>query len=262
MSMAELWGELHGYIRLEFDARDYGSSNSDARSDTSVLAKLTVTNTSHPGIQPDIVFEEVTLHLGVPPNWQEIRLGSLHPGESKTHERQIRLSELTHLQYEFTGTLSPKAFFSQSRNGMFPGSGIAISLESYIHLYNDIDVHRWLRNTLQDFHMPGPDSTLSDIQSLSSSLEQPVNEVREAQEQLKRIGTFVDGGQRITREAVTEHQNLVHPYLEEVARAISQLRQALRNPNIQQLEAQIQQTIARLSDQADRLDKATKTLLI
>lgn len=124
-----------------------------------------------------------------------------------------------------------------------------------------MDVHRWLNITLRDFPIPGPDTTMSDIKSMIESLNQPIEEIRDAQERLKRIATFVDDVNRQTREALVQHGNLVHSYLEDVRRGISEIRQSLGSPDSQRLSALLEQIVANLDSLAARMDEATDGLL-
>ena len=156
--------------------------------------------------------------------------------------------------------MSPEAFFRGNKRGRFPSSGVALSLASYVYLFNDMDVHRWLNNTLRAMPIPGPETTMSDIQSMIDSLNQPIEEIRDAQERLNRITTFVDDVNGQTREALVQHGNLVHPYLEEVRRDISEIRQSLGSPDSQRLSALLAQIVANLDTQAARVDEATSGL--
>jgi hypothetical protein len=255
MSMTEFWNELHGNLKLGFD--------SSMSTELDAVARFSVSNTAHAPQSdwPEIVFENVVLTVGVPPDRHEIFLGSLKPEEAVVHEHRCTLSDLPDLEYSLTAAISSEAFFRRIQRGRFPGSGANLSKESYVRLFKEIDVHRWLNATLRNFSIPGPSSTLLDIQNLIQSLSQHQDEIREAGERLRRIATFLDSGDRISREFVTQHGNVVHPYLREVQTAITQLIQALGTPNSQKLSALLERMVANLDSQAVRVEEATEDLL-
>ena len=257
--MTELWKELQGYLSLAFDAEIVEKAGEEP----DAVVKFSVSNTASPPQQgrPEIVFENVVLKVGVSPDWHETALGTIQPGESIVHEHRCTLSALPDLEFDITSTISPEAFFSSNKRGRFPGSGVALSLASYIYLFNDMDVHRWLNSTLRHFPIPGPDTTMSEVQSMIESLNQPIEETRDAQDRLKRIATFVDSSNRLSREALVEHGNLVHPYLMEVQKGIGQIRQSLGSPDGQRLSALLEQIVVNLDSLAARVDEATEGLL-
>ena len=121
------------------------------------------------------------------------------------------------------------------------------------------DLH--MNNTLRHFPIPGPDTTMSEVQSMIESLNQPIEETLDAQDRLKRIATFVDSSNRLSREALVEHGNLVHPYLMEVQKGIGQIRQSLGSPDGQRLSALLEQIVVNLDSLAARVDEATEGLL-
>ena len=258
MSINELWRELQNYLTIDFSTYSEDSLNEKP----SIVAVFKISNEAHPPQQdsPEIRFENIILKGGVPPNFHVEEIGSLSPTESKSYEHRCNLSDLPDTEYDLEATLSPDSFFSQHRANKFPGSGASIPISAYKKLFDEIDIHRWLNSTIKSFPIPKLDSTLAGLQTLGASLNEPIVEIREAQERLRRMATFVDSRNQIDREALSQHGNAVHLYLEEVARSLSQVRQALNSPNIQQLSGLLEGLISHLKQQADVVDRATHDL--
>ena len=57
--------------------------------------------------RPEIVFENVALKVGVPPSWHTEGLGTLSGGASAIHEHRCGYAELSEIEYEIVGTVSP-----------------------------------------------------------------------------------------------------------------------------------------------------------
>lgn len=131
-------------------------------------------------------------------------------------------------------------------------------VEGYITLLEETNLHEWLHDTLKGFQVPGPDTTLGDLRKQSQALSQSMGEIGNTKERLQKLSSLVARGKG--REAIINHSRQVAAYLDEVNRAIGQLRQILESSRTETMRGTLDHLIPRLEESAVRLDQATEAL--
>lgn len=252
--MIELWRSLRDQLKVEVQYEVHEAS------DPPVSIHFTITNAAHGEISdsPRILFENVLLRVGVPPDFHLHEVGSLAPEESASYEHRCRYSDLPEVKYDIEGTVSPEEFFRVRRASSLPNAHPQLTSVAYLQVFNEMMIHGWLDSTIKLFPVPGADTTLGEMQSLAGSLDKPASEVRDAQSRLSRLSAFV---RRQDREAVSSHTNIVESYLRSTTQGMGQLRQLLNSANTRQISSTVAQLIDSLEKEARTVNQATEELM-
>lgn len=251
--MIELWRSLRDQLKVQVQYEVQEAS------DPPVTIHFTITNAL--GESPDsprILFENVVLSVGVPPDFHLYEVGSLAPEESASYEHRCRYSDLPELKYDIEGTVSPEEFFRVRRASSLPNDPPQLTPVAYLQVFNEMMIHGWLDSTIKSFPMPAADTTLGEMQSLASSLDKTASEVRDAQSRLSRLSAFI---RRQDREAVSSHMNIVESYLRSTTQGMGQLRQLLNSANTRQISGTVTGLIDSLEKQAETVNQTTEKLM-
>ena len=140
--MIELWRELSNELRVQVETRVDESPGIDLP----VALTFTVTNEAGRPARdyPEILFKEVSLKVGVPPDWHVESFDDLSPGESKIYTHRCGYSDLPDLEYDLDGSVSPEAFFRIHRPAKPPGGSESIPASGYLKVFNEVQIHKWL----------------------------------------------------------------------------------------------------------------------
>ena len=254
--MIDLWKDLNSHLQVHVDTTLDDSSKEKDR----VLLMFTVTNAASPPAHdtPEIRFEEVSIKVGVPPDWHIEQLGTLSPGATKTYEHKCDFFSLPDINYSWKASVSTDAFFRFERPLAFVGSPDSMTAAGYLRFFNESRIHQWLDSTIKSFDLPGPSTTLEEIQSLIGTLDLAVSAMRESELRLNRAASYV---KKQDREHVSPHKNLVEEYRNNTIRGIAELKQSLSSTNLKTVSDTLARVEGRLEREEIKINQATEQLM-
>ncbi|MFC1932101.1 hypothetical protein ACFLXU_00520 [Chloroflexota bacterium] len=250
---------LQEEISVNVEVEENKSSDSKAP----VKVRFIVKNTRDPNILPNIVFQDVNLVFGIPPDMNTINIPRLAPGESHTCEHRCRFSELLLIQYDIRGNISPESLFQfQSTQNVIP-SGSSLSIRAYKKMIAELDIHKWVKIIPEVTLMPEPDTTLSQLKEQENRLSALIAEARNAEQKVHDFSRFQDmslGNRK--REAIIQHRNMIMSYLKEVGQGIGELRRFYSSkPESRMIEATSSRLVSKLSSLLQKIDEAMEQLV-
>lgn len=247
-----IWEDLMSYLGVDVHV-------SERATDGQCIVEFSVTNKAKTSPNtPDIVFEEVRLKFGVPPDLRTEKASNLGPGKSFTHQHLCRTSDLTRLKYSVEGRASPTVLLEiRGRENNIPATkSNLLSAAVYMGFFNELNAHKWL-DTIGSLPAPGPETTLAGIQAIRERLGAATDEIRETKDELQKIFGFVRSE---NREGVLEHKRLVDKYLERTEEGCHRLSASLATPSTREFSSLKDALVSRLKTEAARLDEATDQL--
>lgn len=255
-----IWEDLDKNLIVSIETYEDNSS----RSNLPLATKFTVTNGAPKSdSRPDIFFEEVVLTVGVPPDLHVKKHTNLASGESFTYEHRSRYSELGRIVFSVDGAVSPSHLLRVKRAARNIPSRIAsLSIASYIEVLKDINIHKWLKDTIETMLIPGPDTTQAEIEAQQDRFRDAAKGISDTKEQLQNIYGFIIRQTDTDKAKVSQHERLVEKYLTHTAQACNELGKMLDTLNSKTLSANRDNIIARLSEEASQVDRATEGLLL
>ncbi len=255
-----IWEDLNENLIVEVETYDDNSSGSDLP----LVTKFNVTNGAPKSDSiPEIFFEEVVLTVGVPPDLYVEKHTNLASGESFTYEHRSRYSELGRIVFSVDGAVSPSHLLRVKRAARNIPSRVArLSVASYIEVLKDINIHRWLKDIIETMPIPGPDTTQAEIEAEQKELSNAMQEIRNTKGQLDNIYSFIVRQTDTDKTKVSQHRKLVEDYLQRTDKECSELRKMLDVLNSKTLNANRDNIVARLSEEASQVDRATEGLLL
>ncbi len=239
---------------------------SDESSEPEKPAKLRfiVKNMRTPDRLPNIVFQNLNLVFGIPPDMQTVEIPRLAGGESYVHEHSYRYSELPLIQYDIKGSISPESLFQfeTAPRTISPDEKWALSIEAYKNALVELNLHKWLTIIPEAILIPGPDTTLSQLKEQENKLSELIPEVRNSANIVHDFSRFQNLNLRNSmRESIIKHRNLIQEYLKEVEMGIAALRSLYSGQTkINQIEATRNNILSKLTAFIERIDQATEQL--
>ena len=113
---------------------------------------------------------------------------NLASGESFSYKYRCRYSDLTDLSYDVEAFISPKKLFHIRREGRkIPSNKKKLSINAYVNVIQEVNLHRWMNNTLKTLFISGFDTTLAEIKSQQERLSDAIGEIREAEQKTKTL---------------------------------------------------------------------------
>jgi len=206
---------------------------------------------------PEIVFEEVTLKVGVPPDWHIERANNL--GEKKSFEYlyPCRYSDLTKIQYNVEGKLSPISLLhviKQPRN--VPTSRDSLTLGSYLGYLKEVNINKWSAEISYNIKAPSPQTTMAEISSQKDFLNRTIQEIEDVGKTLQVIIGFL-----VRNEKIIQHKTSVDGYLKFVREGCGRLSNLLSTPSRgSEIAGERDRLITRMSNEAARINQASLEL--
>ncbi len=256
MSLFELWNQLKEYLSVTIEVHADESKNLEHP----VTIQFVVTNKAgNMPTEPEIVFEEVRLKVGVPPDWHLEKALNLGSRQSFTYQHRCSYRDLTEIQYSVEGTVSPQYFFQVRNNAQpIPRGSPNLSALAYIKVLNGLEIHRWLQGVLKTVAIPGPSTTLAEIKTQAETLSKAIVEIHDAERRLQELFYFVN---EQYRTKVAEYRNLVQEYLKRMVEGCARLQQALDRPDSREIAGVRNHIYTELAQQASRVNQATENLM-
>jgi len=254
-NIKETWQILSNYLWVSVDVVQDDSDKAKAP----VVVQFTVTNNAPCSADfPEIVFENVELTVSLTTGTQTEKVQSLACGESFNYECTCKYGELMGMTYSINGTVSPKHFFKvHSEGNRIPGGNGLPTLALYLEVLDEIQIHKWIESPIKSMPIPGPDTTLAQLEQCKQDFRTAQREINEAGQQLQDSLRFVDDKHR---QKVLEHKKLVVEYLNQIKKGCGSLQQMLTSPNAKQISAERDKIVERLGREASRVDEATQNL--
>ena len=258
--LAGIWEDLNKNLVVSVETYEDNSSGSDLP----LVTKFTVTNGA-PQVdgRPEIFFEEVVLTVGVPPDMHVEKHTDLASGESFTYEHRSRYSNLGRIVFSVDGAVSPSQLLRvKSASKSIPSRVASLSIASYIEVLKDINIHKWLKDTIETMLIPSPDTAQAEIEAQQDRFRDAAKEISDTKKQLQNIYGFIIRQTDTDKAKVSQHRKLVEEYLQRTNQACGELRKMLDTLNSKTLSASRNDIVTRLSREASQIDEATEGLLL
>jgi len=257
--LAGIWEDLKSNLLV--DVRTYGGSSSG--SDLPLVTKFTITNGAPKSdTRPEILFEEVILRVGVPPELHVEKHTNLASGESFTYEHRSRYSDLGRIVFSVDGTVSPSHLLRVRRaEDIIPHRVASLSISSYVEVLKDIDIHRWIKGTIEEMTVPGLDTTEAEIEAQQNRFKDTKKEINDTKKQLKQVLGFIIRTTDTDRRKISEHEKLLDKYLTQIIHACDELSKMLDTHNAKTIDATRNQLVTNLEREATAVDEASRSLL-
>ena len=127
----------------------------------------------------------------------------------------------------------------------------------YLQLLATMEIHQWLTSTIKSPPVPGPDTTLAELDSLGGSLSEAVSDIRETQARIGRLSAFVRSPDS---EDALQHSRLVDAYLESTIKAIGRISQSISTHDPREVSRTLSRVVPRLEKQAGEVAEGTDDL--
>ncbi|MFC1925923.1 hypothetical protein ACFLW2_04415 [Chloroflexota bacterium] len=252
--------QLQEYIRSFLKVEvEMGQDQSPEAKCVAVLHFL-VTNTAPAHeYHPEIVYEEVLLKIGAPPNWHVERFENLAAGQSISYDHPCTGREITRLEWAVEGRISPAALLHFSRRPVSITGIQQLSVKAYFDYLANMNVFQRLEGILKNLCAPEPDMTLCEMKAEESSLKDIADEITNSAEGIQDLLEFVDLSKY--SNDIVKHKNLVRRYLKETEREVADLMQIMRAQKVDGFDKARDKILDKLTSRADKLDKATSALV-
>lgn len=257
--LAGIWEDLNENLIVSVQTRE------DAATDPllPLVTSFTVTNGANQSeATPDILYDEVSLTVGVPPDLHVVEHKNLAGGESFSYEHRSPYSDLGRIVFDVAGVVSPLTLLQvrRAKRSVPPGKA-NLSMTSFAEVLRSMDLHRWLKGTIASLVIPSSDTTLSEIEAEQDRLRAAAKEISDTRKQLESVSSFISRPKDDQRRSYNEHAKLVQDYLTRTAQACAELAKMLDTLNAKTLTANRDSTVYSLSKDASRVDEAIDELL-
>jgi hypothetical protein len=157
--LSGIWQDLNSFIQVSVETFEDESRQSE-------FPLLVTFNVANIDSSPQIVFDEVRLAVGIPPDMHLEERKNLTSGESFSYEHHCHYSDLDKIRYNVEILVSPKTLFQiRQEDRKITTSKRNLSVKAYIEVLKDINIHKWLIDTLKTLTIPGPNTTLAEIKA-------------------------------------------------------------------------------------------------
>ncbi|MBI2832213.1 MAG: hypothetical protein HYX79_08155 [Chloroflexi bacterium] len=249
-----IWESLNAYLKVDVSV----SENELPNRDNPVLIRFVVTNSAQNSEdQPEILFEEVRLRVGISPDWHVEKLTNLAGGQSFSYEHRCTYSELSKIQWNIEGRVSPATLLQFRRRPDVVPRNHQLSVGAYVGFLGEMNIHQWLKGTLKSLAAPGPDTTLAEMKAKEDSLSKSIGEISAAVQRLQDISLFIRAN---NREEFVRHMHLAQEYLQRTIQGYGELSRSLETRRAEHFSRIREDIVSKLTTQAEQLDKATAAL--
>ena len=248
------YGDVHGilknlesYLRVTLEISENMSQT---------ISPITIAfNVKNEAEYANVVFDEVQLLVGIPPNVHVEKKTNLAKGESFTYAYQCTYGEFTKIVYSVGGKVNPSLLLQIGQEGRKIPTKRQLSIKAYLEVLDELNIHKWLNDTLKTLPIPGPNTTLSTIKVQREKLGQAMAEISQAEHQLEDISKFVTKA-----EKVILHRKLVNDYLKRTQQGCGNLQQELGKSDTRSVINLLDSIVSRLEKEASLVDQATDRL--
>jgi hypothetical protein len=254
----KMLGEIRDYINNFLKVDTDMSQDQPPNAKYPAIIKFTVTNTyKHQEFETDIVFEEVQLKVGVPPDWHIEKVANLTGGQSFNYEHHCNYDEIMKVKWAIEGRLSPAVLLTFYRSPNPVNRNNQLPIKAYFDFLAQMNIHKWL-GQIRTFSAPNQNTTLAEMKSKEGMLSAIISELSNSGQQLQEFSGLVNTD--LYRDDINRHKTAVVEYLNRTQREIGELSQWLRNHNGEGFENARDNIVAKLTVKASELEKVTKEL--
>jgi hypothetical protein len=253
-----IWEDLNTHLVVDVDTHEDTSSGAELP----LVTKFTVTNTSSKSVStPEILFEEVTLKVGVPPELHVEKHNNLAGGESFSYEHRSRYGDLGKITYTIDGKVSPSHLLQVKRpESSIPHRVASLSISSYVNVLKDIDIRKWIKDPIEEMLVPSSDTTDAEIKAQQNRFNDAKKEINDARKQLENIYGFIIRQTDTEKHKVSAHKTLLDKYLTNISQACDELSEMLNTHNAKTINATRSQLVSKLMREAATIDEASQGL--
>ena len=252
--LASIWDNVNNFLRVDVGV----SQDQTPNAKYSAIIRFTVTNTNqHQEFQTDVVFEEVQLKVGVPPNWHIEKAENLSGRQSFYYEHHCNFDEIMKIQWALEGRVSPAVLLTFHRRPSSINRNKQLPVKAYFDFLDQMNIHKWL-GQIKSFPAPNQDTTLAEMKSKEGVLGSITTELGNSGQQLEGFLGLINYDQ--APDDIIRHKNTVVEYLNRTQREIVDLIQRLRNHDTEGFGKARDNVVAKLTGRASELDKATEAL--
>jgi len=250
-----IWEDIGHYLKVDIDLNQAQSPDTNYPA----ILHFLITNTAiaHEN-QREIVFEEVRLKVGIPPNWHVEKAENFTGGQSFSYDHPCIYNEITRIQWTVEGRVSPETLLEYKRRPSRIIRNGQLSINAYFDYLIDMNIRQWLEGTLKPLTAPGPKATLTEMMAREDSLKSIISEIRNAAQQIEDFLRFVDYEKH--HDDIINHKNLIQEYLKRTEQGIADLIKRLGAHKGDGFDKTRRGIVTKLTKRADELDKATKAL--
>jgi hypothetical protein len=238
--------------------------NAPSNLKTPITLRFIVSNTRDPNDLPNIIFQDVSLSIGSPPDISTINIPKLAPGESHIYEHLCPDSELPIIKYDVKGSILPESLFQFQiqHNSVYIDKKERMSVEAYKKLIEEINLGKWVHVIPEVALVPTPETTLSELKEQENAFRSFIIEVRNTGQQVQDFSHFQNMDLRNPkRDSLLQHRNMVIEYLQDVEHGLGEFRGLYTSQyGIDMIEITKSKIVSRLSTSLQEIDEAMKRL--
>lgn len=250
-----IWEDIRNYLVVSTEVVEEATT----KNGVPLIVKFTVTNTAQSqDEQPEILFEEVILKVGMSLDWHYERTTNLAEGQSFQYQYRCRYSELQKVQYSVEGKLSPMSLLQvRKRIGTVSARRQTLTVGSYVCFLKEVNIYKWIDEFFKKFKIPGSETTIADLEVQKATLNKTSQEIQEVTNNLQWIIMFIKKDDNIL-----QHKRLVDEYLKRTLEGCGRLHNLLSTPSRgRELASERDSIITRLTTEAARINQATAELI-
>jgi len=250
-----IWEDLNYFLSVDISIEQDDSSNEDCRA----VIHFTVTNTSHEkDDNPEILYEEVQLKVGVPPEWSIHTVNNLGSGQSFVYEHRCSYFEVAKLQWFIEGKVSPESLLRFRRRSVNVPRNQQLPVKVYFDFLERLNIQTKLEGIISSWDAPGPQTTLSEMTEKQKSLTDIITTIRESGTQLQEFLSFIN--YKKEREDILRHRTLFQEFLKSTERDVTDLIQLVQAKRTDGYEKIRNMVLSKLATNIERFDNITTEL--
>jgi len=253
--LKHLQGEISVIIEVE--------ENESSGSKDPVKLLFVVSNNRDPDTFPKIVFQDVTLSFGIPPDMKTINIPRLAPSESRIYEHLCLHSDLPLIKYDIKGSILPESLFqfqTQQSSLSIDKKGTTPAGE-YNKFIKEMDLHRWV-HVIANIALPTSETTLLQLKDQENAYRLLIREVRNIGQQVQDYSRFQNpSSQNRNNESILEHRKMVTEYLVDVEQGLAELEGLYSSQSkMYTLESTKSKIVSKLSAKLQKIDAVMNQL--
>lgn len=192
----------HGPLGFWEEMRDHLVVNAKVETDKSAGSTLPVTvhfdigniipRDSEPG--PEIVFEEVLLRVGKPPNWHIEKFTDLGMDQWFSYDHRCNYIDLPDISYDVEYKISLSSVFGfQKETAKVELKLAEFSLVDTIRFINSLNIHKWLDEVIKKIPEPDSNTTVGEIERNQNTIKGIIGEIVATGQQFTKVTNTSSG---------------------------------------------------------------------
>ncbi|MFC2039876.1 Smr/MutS family protein [Chloroflexota bacterium] len=253
--LAGIWEDLNNYLTVNVEVYQ------DEAPDTELPAiiNFTVTNNGEASEdRPEIIFEEVQLKVGIPPEWSIHTATNLGSDQSFVYEHHCSYFEVVKIQWLIEGKVSPDSLLKFRRRPVKVSRNQQLPVKTYFDFLEQMHIQDKLEDKISSWDAPGPETTLSEMKEKENVLGDIITEIRESEAQLQEFLSFINFKKE--REDILRHRNIYQEFLKSTERGVIDLIQVVKAKRPDGYDKLRNRVLSKLSTDIERFDNVTTEL--